>query len=47
MNCIVHSVMYTYYFVTAMWPEYKRRIWWKKYITQLQMVNKMLLFIPS
>jgi hypothetical protein len=39
-NSIVHAVMYAYYFVTSTWPEYKGNIWWKKYITQLQMVSK-------
>jgi hypothetical protein len=32
--------MYSYYFVTSMWPEYKNNVWWKKHITQLQMVCK-------
>jgi len=30
--------MYSYYFITALKPEYKKKIWWKKYITQMQMV---------
>jgi len=36
--------MYSYYFVTNMWPKYKKNLWWKKHVTQLQMVsflNKM------
>jgi hypothetical protein len=37
-NSFVHAVMYCYYFVTATWPEYKQSLWWKKHITQLQMV---------
>jgi hypothetical protein len=37
-NCFVHAVMYCYYFVTSTWPEYKQSLWWKKHITQLQMV---------
>jgi hypothetical protein len=40
VNTGVHVVMYSYYFVTSMWPEYRKNLWWKKYITQLQMVNK-------
>lgn len=47
INSLVHSVMYTYYFVTSMWPEYRGSIWWKKHITQLQMVNTRLLFSPD
>lgn len=41
LNTVVHAIMYSYYFVTSMWPEYKKNLWWKKYITQLQMVNNM------
>jgi hypothetical protein len=32
--------MYLYYFITNTWPQYKNNIWWKKYVTQLQMVSK-------
>jgi hypothetical protein len=39
MNCFVHVFMYSYYFVANIRPEYKNNIWWKKYITQLQMVT--------
>jgi hypothetical protein len=38
VNSFVHVVMYSYYFVTSLWPEYGKKLWWKKYITQLQMV---------
>lgn len=38
LNCFVHVVMYTYYFLSSLNEEYKKNIWWKKYITQLQMV---------
>jgi hypothetical protein len=40
-NSFVHIVMYSYYFVTSMWPQYRNNIWWKKHITQLQMVNNI------
>jgi hypothetical protein len=41
VNSFVHVVMYCYYFLTSMWPEYRNNLWWKKYITQLQMVNNI------
>ncbi|KAJ9590202.1 hypothetical protein L9F63_016691, partial [Diploptera punctata] len=31
INSFVHIIMYFYYFATMQWPEYKDRIWWKKY----------------
>lgn len=44
VNTFVHVVMYFYYFLTCISPEYKKNIWWKKYITQLQIVSRS--FIP-
>lgn len=39
LNSIIHVVMYGYYLVSAFNPEYKNNIWWKKYITQMQIVS--------
>lgn len=39
INCFVHVIMYTYYLITNYKPEYKKNIWWKKHITQMQMVS--------
>ena len=39
INAFVHGVMYFYYFITAFKPDLKKSIWWKKYITQIQLVN--------
>lgn len=39
INSWVHVVMYTYYFLTAFKPELKQSFWWKKHITQIQLVN--------
>lgn len=37
--------MYGYYFITSYKPEMKKSIWWKKYITQLQLIQFVILFI--
>lgn len=37
INCFVHCFMYAYYFLTNYKPEIKAQLWWKKYLTQLQM----------
>nr|CAD7435561.1 unnamed protein product [Timema monikensis] len=47
INSIVHSFMYTYYLLTNINPDYKKSIWWKKYITQLQMAQFLILLIQS
>lgn len=39
LNSIIHIVMYAYYLVSAFNPEYKNNLWWKKYITQMQIVS--------
>ncbi|KAI4473086.1 hypothetical protein M0804_015492 [Polistes exclamans] len=38
LNTFVHIIMYFYYMVAAMGPRYQRYIWWKKYLTTLQML---------
>ena len=31
--------MYTYYMIAAMGPKYQKYLWWKKYITTIQLVS--------
>ncbi|XP_046679322.1 elongation of very long chain fatty acids protein AAEL008004-like [Homalodisca vitripennis] len=47
VNSLVHMVMYSYYLVTTLRPEYKGNLWWKKYITQLQMVQFLVFILHS
>lgn len=37
LNSFVHIFMYFYYMVAAMGPKYRKYLWWKKYMTMLQM----------
>ncbi|XP_064544192.1 very long chain fatty acid elongase F-like [Drosophila montana] len=46
-NTFVHTVMYFYYFISAMYPELKSSLWWKKYITGIQILQFILLFLQS
>lgn len=39
INSFVHTIMYGYYFITSFKPELKQSIWWKKHITQVQLVR--------
>ncbi|XP_078531256.1 very long chain fatty acid elongase 7 [Lissotriton helveticus] len=39
INCIVHVIMYIYYGVSALGPEYQKYLWWKKYMTSVQLVQ--------
>lgn len=45
LNASVHVVMYSYYFLSALGPEVQKYLWWKKYITKLQMVQFVMIFI--
>lgn len=45
INAFVHSIMYSYYFLTALKPELKKSIWWKKYITQVQLAQFAVLSV--
>lgn len=39
LNNFVHVCMYFYYMVSAMGPQYQKYLWWKKYMTELQIVS--------
>lgn len=39
LNTFVHIIMYTYYLLSAFGPRIRPYLWWKKYLTTLQMVN--------
>jgi len=47
LNTAVHIVMYTYYLFAAMGPQYQKYLWWKKYLTGLQMVQFVLIFVHA
>ncbi|XP_035444766.2 elongation of very long chain fatty acids protein F [Spodoptera frugiperda] len=44
INSLVHVVMYAYYGLSV-FPELHRFLWWKKYITQMQLVQFSLMFL--
>ncbi|XP_055677229.1 elongation of very long chain fatty acids protein 7-like [Lutzomyia longipalpis] len=44
INCLVHIIMYFYYLLTAINPRYKGSVWWKKYLTQLQIIQFFCIF---
>lgn len=42
LNSLVHVIMYTYYLISALGPKYKKYLWWKKYMTWIQLVKSSL-----
>ncbi|XP_075740736.1 very long chain fatty acid elongase AAEL008004 [Rhipicephalus microplus] len=47
INGSVHVVMFTYYFLSSLGPEVQKYLWWKRYITQLQLIQFVVLFVHS
>uniref|UniRef100_A0A1I8NPT3 Elongation of very long chain fatty acids protein n=1 Tax=Stomoxys calcitrans TaxID=35570 RepID=A0A1I8NPT3_STOCA len=47
VNSFVHIVMYTYYMLAALGPKIQKYLWWKKYITILQMLQFLFVFLHS
>ncbi|CAN8003690.1 unnamed protein product, partial [Ixodes pacificus] len=45
LNSFVHVVMYSYYFLSLMGPAVRPYLWWKRYLTQFQLVQFVIMFI--
>ncbi|KAH8359634.1 hypothetical protein KR093_007955, partial [Drosophila rubida] len=45
LNLFVHIVMYAYYYFASQNPQMRRNLWWKQYITVLQMVQFVIIFV--
>jgi elongation of very long chain fatty acids protein 7 len=41
LNSFIHFLMYFYYGLSACGPRYQKFLWWKKYMTQMQLVLKL------
>ncbi|CAN8005039.1 unnamed protein product [Ixodes hexagonus] len=46
-NTLVHVVMYTYYFLASLGPRIGKYLWWKKYLTGLQIFQIVFLTLHS
>ena len=40
LNTFVHIIMYSYFGLSALGPSVQKHLWWKKYVTKLQLVRK-------
>lgn len=47
LNTFVHIIMYTYYLLAALGPQFQRFLWWKKYLTVLQMVQFVMVMVHA
>ena len=44
LNTFVHIIMYSYFGLSALGPSVQKHLWWKKYVTKLQLVRKTCFF---
>lgn len=42
VNATVHVIMYFYYGLSAAGPRFQKYLWWKKYMTAIQLVGPYL-----
>ncbi|XP_018024127.1 elongation of very long chain fatty acids protein 7-like [Hyalella azteca] len=47
LNTFVHTVMYTYYLLAAFGPRMQPYLWWKRYLTKLQLTQFVLIFLHA
>ncbi|XP_065284053.1 very long chain fatty acid elongase AAEL008004-like [Dermacentor albipictus] len=45
LNSFVHVVMYSYYLLANMGPSMRKYLWWKKYLTTLQIVQFVIIVV--
>ena len=47
INSAVHTLMYTYYLLSSLGDSVKPYLWWKKYLTQIQMAQFLLILLHT
>jgi len=45
INTLVHTIMYAYYGLSVLGPQMQPYLWWKRYLTQLQLVQFALTLV--
>ncbi|XP_017798369.1 PREDICTED: elongation of very long chain fatty acids protein AAEL008004-like [Habropoda laboriosa] len=47
INSFIHVIMYTYYMLSSIGPQMNKYLWWKKYLTTLQLIQFLFVFVHS
>lgn len=47
LNAFVHIIMYVYYFLASLGPSIQKYLWWKRYLTRVQIVQFFLMIIHA
>lgn len=45
LNVFVHVVMYSYYFLSTFGPAVRKYLWWKRYLTKLQIAQFVIIMV--
>ncbi|KAG0431082.1 hypothetical protein HPB47_022108 [Ixodes persulcatus] len=45
INAFVHTIMYAYYFLATLGPSVRQYLWWKRYLTVLQIVQFVIYMV--
>ncbi|XP_059061449.1 elongation of very long chain fatty acids protein 7-like [Achroia grisella] len=45
LNSFVHVLMYAYYGISSLGPEFAKYVWWKKHLTKIQLVQFILVVL--
>lgn len=46
-NSIIHVIMYSYYFLSALGPQFQKYLWWKRHLTKMQIIQFCLVIQQS
>jgi len=44
-NSFIHTVMYTYYMLSAFGPHMQKYLWWKRYLTRMQLTQFLIILL--
>jgi len=47
LNMGIHTLMYFYYLLSACGPQVQKHLWWKRYLTSMQLIQFVLVFIHA
>lgn len=47
INAFVHIILYLYYYLAALGPEVQKHLWWKKYVTKMQLIQFGIILIHN